>query len=294
MKTIGWIAVFIGVVNLICGKFLPGLSFGIVGALIVIYYTTSLTSKTINNTSNFNNIIGNEQFLSLAMDIKMVEKLIGADFSTWEQRDIIETVESFKRWANNQGGNILDVKEHFFKSFKETFAHYDIGELLPLLKTKEKEEALNFNIRERNTCTHYMVKWLNDAQILEQTKQEAKGKKQSEKMKVRNKKTARELIIEQNADIEIINNPNYNKLYFECGDIIGGISNAVSAIINEIKLEDLIYVEVAKPNTEDWVPFLMLNNKSHLANGIRTLGKDELYPKTSVTTPPISNDDLPF
>lgn len=297
MKTIGWIAIFIGIVNLICGKLLPGISFGIVGALIVLFNgiknNTQIMPKTINKINNGNK---DDQFLSLAMDIKIVEKVIGTDFSKWEQRDIIETVESFKRWAFNQGCQISDVQNQFLKSYKKVFANDNIEDILPYIKKKEKEEAERFNIRERNTCAHYMNRWLNSLLLLEQTKQKTQEKtveqdKTKIKMKVRNRKTAEELVISENAPLRFINNPNTNKIFFECGKIRGYVSPAVSAKVNDVELEDLQYAECAKPDTEDWIPCLLFKSDSYLLNGVRTVGKEVLNAPKII---PEANDDLPF
>lgn len=302
MKTIAWIAVFIGVVNLLCGKFLPGLSFAVVGGLMLIFYASKDSHNSVLNNKNLdtNNANRQDNFLSLAMDIKTTEKVIEADFKNWEQRDIIETVETFKRWALNQGCSISEVKEEFLKKFKEVFGDDDIEDILFHLKTKEKEEAARFNIKERNTSTHYMIRWLRTIQIIEQTKQKAKEKSQQEdkistKMKVRNRKTAKELVISENAPLRFINHPTNNKVFFECGKIRGYVSPAVRAKINIVELDDLQYAECAQSGTDNWVPCLMLRSGSYLVNGIRTISNDSLNSKPTKTSDMAKDDeDLPF
>lgn len=301
MKTIGWIAVFIGVVNLLCGKFLPGLSFSIVGGLMLIFCASKDSGNSSSNTKNNNTHADTVQnkFLSIALDIKIIEKVIGTDFKTWEQRDIIETVESFKRWSLNQGCQLSEVKIKFLKTFKEVFGDDDIEDILFHLKAKENEEAIRFNIKGRNTCTHYMIRWLTAAKTISEAQQKAKEKSKQQgnasTMKVRNRKIARELVISQNAPLQFINNPTTDKLFFQCGEIRGYVSPSVRAKINEVTLEDLQYAECAPPDSENWFPCLMFRSDSYLANGIRTLGIESVNSKfTETSRMETADEDLPF
>lgn len=92
-----------------------------------------------------------------------------------------------------------------------------------------------------------------------------------EKMQVRNRKTAEQLVISENAELQFINNPNTNKVFFMCGSIKGYISPAVAAKLDTVQLADLQYAECAKPGTNDWVPCLMMVGNSN-ANVKRSLG----------------------
>lgn len=97
-----------------------------------------------------------------------------------------------------------------------------------------------------------------------------------EKMQVRNRKSAQQLVISENAEIQFINNPNTNKVFFMCGTIKGYISPAVAAKIDSVGLGELQYAECAKPGTSDWVPCLMMVGNS-TANVKRTLGGNLLH-----------------
>ena len=96
-----------------------------------------------------------------------------------------------------------------------------------------------------------------------------------EKMQVRNRKTAEQLVISNNAPLQFINNPNTNKVFFMCGDIKGYVSPAVAKALDTVELKDLQYAECAKPGTSDWIPCLMMVGNSE-ANVKRTLGSSLL------------------
>lgn len=96
-----------------------------------------------------------------------------------------------------------------------------------------------------------------------------------EKMQVRNRKTAEQLVISNNAPLQFINNPNTNKVFFMCGDTKGYVSPAVTKALDTVELKDLQYAECAKPGTNDWIPCLMMVGNSE-ANVKRTLGSSLL------------------
>lgn len=301
MKTVGWIAVFIGIVNLLCVKLLPGLSFSIFGGLILMYYASKGSHNSMSNSNNGNCNVhaddGMDALLSLAMDVKNTEKLIDADFKSWEQSDILETVESFKRWASNQRVQILDVKNSFFKSFNEVFGNDDIKDILFHLKAKEREEAVRFNIKERNTCTHYMIKWLKETQVAEQKQKNVQGKitSNSARLRVRNRMPAETLVINNNSEIEFVENPNTGNLFFKCGNVKGYVSPAVRKVINTVELADLQYAECARPESDEWIPCLMMLKQSQVYKK-KEMGNDILNTTStnSAYNKHVNNDDLPF
>lgn len=92
-----------------------------------------------------------------------------------------------------------------------------------------------------------------------------------EKMQVRNRKSATQLVISENAELQFINNTNTNKLFFMCGTIKGYVSPAVRAKMDSVTLEDLQYAECAQPGSDTWIPCLMMVGNSE-ANVKRTLG----------------------
>lgn len=96
-----------------------------------------------------------------------------------------------------------------------------------------------------------------------------------EKMQVRNRMSASQLVVSQNSSLQFINNPNTNKVFFMCGNVKGYISPAVAAKMDTVGLEDLQYAECAKPGTNDWVPCLMMVGNSN-ANVKRSLGDNLL------------------
>lgn len=97
-----------------------------------------------------------------------------------------------------------------------------------------------------------------------------------EKMQVRNRKSAKQLVIGENAPLQFINNPNTNKVFFTCGTVKGYVSPNVRDKMDSVALEDLQYAECAKPGTDDWIPCLMMVGNSE-ANVKRSLGGDLLH-----------------
>lgn len=97
-----------------------------------------------------------------------------------------------------------------------------------------------------------------------------------DKMQVRNRMTATQLVISENSELQFINNPNTNKVFFMCGTKKGYISPAVAKAQDSVTLEDLQYAECAKPGTDEWVPCLMMVGNS-TANVKRTLGGNLLH-----------------
>lgn len=92
-----------------------------------------------------------------------------------------------------------------------------------------------------------------------------------EKMQVRNRKTAKQLVISENSPLQFINNPKTNKVFFMCGSTKGYVSPAVRAKMNTVTLEELQYAECAQPGTDNWVPCLMMVSYG-VANVKRELG----------------------
>lgn len=97
-----------------------------------------------------------------------------------------------------------------------------------------------------------------------------------EKMQTRNRKTATQLVIAENAEIEFVNNPKTGTLFFVCGSVQGYVSPAVKAKLDEVTLEDLQYAECAKPGSDEFVPCLMMVGNSK-ANVKKTLGGSLLH-----------------
>lgn len=261
MRIIGWITIFIGVVNLLCLKFLSGFSFTIVGALIIFlqnkkegYEKDAALSSKRNNKSDNNSSL-NSSFPTIIIEAKIVESILKTDFTSWEERDVIETVASFKRWATGQECRLEDVKTNFLASFKNDIGEDFAKDMIKYLVAEGiLKESIKFNIKGRNTCSHYMVKWI------EELSAPTCLSKEKESIKFRNRKSARQLIIEENSEIEFINIPNKETIGFVCGSKKGYVTPAVKAKLDTITVEELQYAECAKYGTENWVPIIMMTN----------------------------------
>lgn len=105
-----------------------------------------------------------------------------------------------------------------------------------------------------------------------------------EKMQVRNRKSASQLIIEQNSELIIGTNEKTKKPVFTCGDVIGYPSPAVVKAADTVTLDELQYAECKKPELPDvdaegrsnWVPCLMMVGKSAIT-AKRSLGSNLLH-----------------
>ena len=101
-----------------------------------------------------------------------------------------------------------------------------------------------------------------------------------DKLEVRNKMTAKQLIISNGADIEFVPGKEKNgkrELIFVCEgtqNIVGYLSPAVRAKWETVSLDELQYAECKKPGLPDvdpvtkqsnWVPCLMMSNKQRVA-----------------------------
>ena len=91
-----------------------------------------------------------------------IEKLTELDFSTLSNKDAIEKVESLERWAKNLDVPISQLKQEFINSFLQRFSVDEIPEVLKNLPKKQIEESNRLNISEQNTCSYWMIKWLNE------------------------------------------------------------------------------------------------------------------------------------
>lgn len=299
MKTIGWILVFAGVVNLLCAKLLPGFSFFIVGILMLSFHKDQ-NKEEFKSDKSINNDIRpdiNEYLTDYILEIKSVEKILDTNFSYWDLNDVIETVESFKRWASNLNCTLLEIKEVFMTSYLGNFKDECLDIAIRHFRSKESEEASFFHIKSKNTCAHYMVLWLKEYQD-SQKRNEDKNTITNERMQVRNKMAASELVKRHNAELKFYYFPNNNeRMYFECGPIKGYVSPAVVKRIDSVQIEDLQYAECAKKNTEVWVPCIMFHNKSPHAPGTlfkKSMGADILNIPNEQYKTDLNNEDQPF
>ncbi|MBR2155078.1 MAG: hypothetical protein IJ901_10770 [Bacteroidaceae bacterium] len=79
-------------------------------------------------------------------------------------------------------------------------------------------------------------------------------------MKTRNKMSARDLVISENASLRFVENPNTGKVFFTCGSKKGYVSPAALEHMEQGELDDFHYAEVSMDG-KTYVPCLMLVNK---------------------------------
>ena len=72
-----------------------------------------------------------------------------------------------------------------------------------------------------------------------------------------NRKSCAQLMREQNAELQLVENPNTGKIFFVCGEIKGYVSPAVLSKMNSVTVADLQYAEVSIDN-KPAVPCLMM------------------------------------
>lgn len=81
-------------------------------------------------------------------------------------------------------------------------------------------------------------------------------KKRVDNLSLRNIKTARQLIEENNAPINIIKSPKTGKLFFTCGGIKGYVISGLAEVINIVDIDDINYGEILIKDGE-WIPCLV-------------------------------------
>lgn len=111
--------------------------------------------------------------------------------------------------------------------------------------------------------------------------QEQSAQTNDSQMKFRNKMSARELVVSENAALKFVENPNTGKIFFTCGNKKGYVSPAAVEKMETGSIDDFYYAEVSI-GSSDYVPCLMLVNKS----------TEKVVRSFDVKT--ADNDDLPF
>lgn len=168
-------------------------------------------------------------------------------------KDIEELISSIERWAKNLGCDIQDIKNRFMITYKSTFGDKDTKDILEHIKNEKlTEEANRFHISSQNTCSHFMIKWLTED--LKQHSKHAEGNKIS----YRNKMSARDLILRENAKLDFVQNPESGKIFFVCGSKRGYVSPDAAKNVETAQLDDFNYAEVSIDGN-DYVPCLMVS-----------------------------------
>ena len=83
---------------------------------------------------------------------------------------------------------------------------------------------------------------------------------QNRNIKAFNRMSAEALMKSQNSELQFIENPNNDKIYFKCGDIKGHVSPAVLEKLHSVTVGDLQYAEVSINGSKP-VPCLMMVDK---------------------------------
>ena len=97
----------------------------------------------------------------------------------------------------------------------------------------------------------------------------------AQEVEARNRKSARQLVVENNAGLNLMKNPQTGKMFFTCGTTSGYVSPKAAAKFNEpdAKLSDFQYAEVSIKGGE-FVPCLMIVGAVNPDNVIKTLGSE--------------------
>lgn len=250
-------------------KFSSSLLLGAIGGLLCYFGGKKDTSnqENINRSSPQESSIVQEspwqEYERLnPTKAKAIEEITERKMSLQSERDVQEIISSMERWARNIGCQIQEIKTKFLQTYQSTFDNADTKEILEHLKnTKLKEEANRFNISTQNTCTHFMIKWLTE--IL----QKEAALSANNHINYRNKMSARDLVISENASLQFVQNPNTGKIFFVCGSKKGYVSPAALENMETGSLDDFYYAEVSN-NKGNYVPCLMLVNKQKVIHSL--------------------------
>ncbi len=245
------------------GRFMGALILGSIGFLLLYLGNKKENTKSENSyrTTNQNHVSApQESFWQRYKRLNptkacAIESITGRNMAMQSDKDAQELVSSMERWAKNIGCQINDIKTEFLQSYQSAFDNADTKEILEHLKNvKLREEANRFNISMQNTCTHFMIKWLTE-DLRKESPQPANNQ-----IKTRNKMSARDLVISENASLKFVENPNTGKIFFTCGSKKGYVSPAALEHMEQGKLDDFCYAEVTMDG-KTYIPCLMLVNK---------------------------------
>ncbi len=261
------IASFSGATHVAGSKFSTSLFLGAIGGLLYYFSSNKETSnqEITNRSSSINYAFVQEspwqEYVRLnPTKAKAIEEITERKMSLQSERDVQEIISSMERWATNIGCQIQEIKTKFLQTYQSTFDNADTKEILEHLKnTILKEEADRFHISTQNTCTHFMIKWLTE--IL----QKEAAPSANSHIKYRNKTSARNLIIDENSNLQFVQNPKTGKIFFVCGSKKGYVSPAALEKMETGSLDDFYYAEVSI-NNGDYVPCLMLANKQKVVH----------------------------
>lgn len=266
------------------GRFMGALILGGIGFLLLYLGNKKENTKSENSyrTTNQNQVSApQESFWQRYKRLNptkacAIESITGRNMAMQSDKDAQELVSSMERWARNIGCDIQEIKTEYLKSFKSAFDNEDTKDILEhLKKVKYTEEANHFHISQSNTCTYFMIQWLTEDMQKQSTKSNTNA------IQSRNRMSARELVISENATLNFVENPNTGKIFFTCGSKKGYVSPAALEHMEKGKLDDFYYAEVSIGGS-DYVPCLMLVNKP----------TEKVVRSFDVRT--ADDDDLPF
>lgn len=245
------------------GRFMGALILGSIGFLLLYLGNKKENTKSENSyrTTNQNQVSApQESFWQRYKRLNptkacAIESITGRNMAMQSDKDAQELVSSMERWARNIGCDIQEIKTEYLKSFKSAFDNEDTKDILEhLKKVKYTEEANHFHISQSNTCTYFMIQWLTEDMQKQSTKSNTNA------IQYRNRMSARELVISENATLKFVENPNTGKVFFTCGSKKGYVSPAALEHIEQGELDDFCYAEVTMDG-KTYIPCLMLVNK---------------------------------
>lgn len=240
------------------GRFMGALILGNIGLLLLYLGIKKENTKSENSyrTTNQNQVsVPQESFWQRYKRLNptkacAIESITGRNMAMQSDKDAQELVSSMERWARNIGCDIQEIKTEYLKSFKSAFDNEDTKDILEhLKKVKYTEEANHFHISQSNTCTYFMIQWLTEDMQKQSTKSNTNA------IQSRNKMSARDLVISENASLEFRENPNTGKIFFTCGSKKGYVSPAAVEKMETGSIDDFYYVEVSVGG-KDYVPCL--------------------------------------
>lgn len=245
------------------GRFMGALILGSIGFLLLYLGNKKENTKSENSyrTTNQNQVSApQESFWQRYKRLNptkacAIESITGRNMAMQSDKDAQELVSSMERWARNIGCDIQEIKTEYLKSFKSAFDNEDTKDILEhLKKVKYTEEANHFHISQSNTCTYFMIQWLTEDMQKQSTKSNTNA------IQSRNRMSARELVISENATLKFVENPNTGKVFFTCGSKKGYVSPAALEHMEQGELDDFCYAEVTMDG-KTYIPCLMLVNK---------------------------------
>ena len=93
---------------------------------------------------------------------KEIELLVGRNLSMTSDTEAFEIVTTLQRWAETNRCAIGQLKENYLKGLNDISDEVTLKNKIALMKEKQAEEAVLYNISKENTISALMIQWIQE------------------------------------------------------------------------------------------------------------------------------------